>query len=256
MPLPNYDDPSGNRPLVAIGAASNSVSVWDISTAECRRVLQVADAATPAEPTFASPEHQPIAGALLPGAGGSPLDAVRELGARETDARRPEGHTMRCILSAHDGSYVVTAGTDRRVRYWDIASASSSKARGGNSDSYPVCGYSQTDLRTPPSVTVNIYDSEREGAGSVTVHTWSEGDGVAAAAAAGGGRQRHEASDVTSHSDGITAMAAMQQTNKEQQGVLITGARDGVVKVSLLCPAMPALCAVLLLMCWVVKVWA
>eukprot|EP00741_Cyanophora_paradoxa_P011464 tig00020560_g11075.t1 len=120
----------GGAPRVCVAAGRNEVSVYPLDAGEAVRVFQASCPARPLgapEPPSPSPSADPSAGA--DGVAGADLNgAIEELGSAGALRAEP---SIRAQLCAPDGwSGLVTAGSDGRVRWWDLA----------GTDSYVICG--------------------------------------------------------------------------------------------------------------------
>jgi len=110
-------------------SGNNEVDVWDIETGTCKQLFRVAESEDAPPPPKIEPQASP-----------HPLDFgtddLKQL--VESDESAP---SVRAILSPMDCPYLITAGTDRRIRLWNMMDASKS---------YTICGLPQEQADWPP----------------------------------------------------------------------------------------------------------
>ncbi|KAJ3412367.1 Serine/threonine-protein kinase [Chytridiales sp. JEL 0842] len=132
---------SGSSKLVlaAVGGRTGEVALWDIEVGVCREVWCV----------FGSNGSQRVGGSADPaeemnrlyGTGLKPISPPRLsdfLPASDNNALMPSSSEagVTAMVAPHDAPCILTASTDRRIRYWDINSVESS---------YAVCGLEPYD---------------------------------------------------------------------------------------------------------------
>jgi phosphoinositide-3-kinase regulatory subunit 4 len=171
--------------LAAVGGSE--VSAWEIESGRCVEVMSTADTDAPI------PACVPTANGTEEIAGAAPF-ASHERG------------SSRCMLVGPDSGWLLTGGTDKKIRFWDL--------KGRPSDSYVVSG-----LR--PTEPAPVYSDERR-------------DGVLWFAERPADNQpfrrdvpsmKGPAQPLPCHQDAIMDLAIAPS-----QQILISASRDGVIK--------------------------
>jgi len=103
----------------------NEVDVWDVETGQCRQLFRVL-------PTTDIP---PIPSLQANQTGSNPLDyGIDDLQSFGTQ-NEP---LIRSLLSPVDCQYLITGGTDKKIRFWDI---------NNTANSYIICGQERNSLK-------------------------------------------------------------------------------------------------------------
>eukprot|EP00326_Haptolina_ericina_P014949 CAMPEP_0181177298 /NCGR_PEP_ID=MMETSP1096-20121128/5087_1 /TAXON_ID=156174 ORGANISM="Chrysochromulina ericina, Strain CCMP281" /NCGR_SAMPLE_ID=MMETSP1096 /ASSEMBLY_ACC=CAM_ASM_000453 /LENGTH=1084 /DNA_ID=CAMNT_0023265441 /DNA_START=72 /DNA_END=3327 /DNA_ORIENTATION=- len=131
--------PGQPRPLVLCGSENNVISGWEIGgQPRCSVVLQPSDVtdatvqevAAPLlkEPTSDGSWHQlPLSVAAAAASAKAAAATAASIAATSTTVLLSQ-HSVRTILAPFDGSYVISAGSDMRARYWRLEDDASKSA--------------------------------------------------------------------------------------------------------------------------------
>ncbi|MQL91350.1 hypothetical protein Taro_023949 [Colocasia esculenta] len=210
IPPANTTISASGRPLVYVAAGCDEVSLWNAENGSCHQVLRLAGGEGDAEPS------SNVLWALRKSSSKSGLKQDRErngdLKYKTDELNQPPARLpgVRSVLPLPGGD-LLTGGTDLKIRYWDNLSPSRS---------YCICGPSakgigcdeQYDTRSCFGVQVVQETSRRPVALKLTQKALLA---VAATDCAG------------CHRDSVLSMA----TVKLNQRLLISGSRDGAIKV-------------------------
>jgi len=110
-------------------SGNNEVDVWDIESGTCKQLFRVAVSEDAAPTAKIEPKPSPHALDFGP-------EDLKQL--VESDESSP---SVRALLSPLDCPYLITAGTDRRIRFWNISDASKS---------HTICGLPPEQTEFPP----------------------------------------------------------------------------------------------------------
>lgn len=146
-------------------------------------------------------------------------------------------------------NYVITAGTDRCIRYWDLTNVSKSFVISGPSHSsaspaqLPVYSTQTAGPTTyfietpPPTLLSSLASAHASPASSLSSSTLSSSTSSGASSSSGGGASAESPRVVLSsgkqrpppihHNDAITDVEVLELPTR----LLISGSRDGVIKV-------------------------
>jgi len=195
--------------LFISAGSNNEVSAWDVESNTCRILFQVATIGQNPEKIIYHPE------ALNPPESDDfAIDDVKN----PLSQKELKGDSIRSILCPPTCSYMFTAGSDRRIRYWELNSVEKSFTMCGVSpDADPiVTNYSKIDKDD-----LTIYQE---------IHTVPNDKGSASNAGSIGSMKKQVQgmpSPLIAHNDCILNLKILEQPSK----MLISGSRDGVIKV-------------------------
>ena len=142
----------------------------------------------------------------------SPSHSEFDFGIDDPLADGAQASNTRALASPHEGSYLLTAGTDKRVRYWDITTPA---------NSYAVCGVEAGAPRPRYS------HQAMTAAGGEQVPLFREVPNAQDPQALENVKQRAGGLPSTNHHDCILDLKLLELPHK----MLISSSRDGVVKV-------------------------
>eukprot|EP00736_Rhodelphis_marinus_P006848 Rmarinus@m.22575 len=203
----NFDAPAGspNTPTPAPGASSGSrnsgggASGGTVSAASDVR--------------FSSVSTGRGTGASQGGASAGSTNAVAWGGDTE--------HSIRSLLCPHDGSFLLTAGTDRRVRYWDLG-----MRHGKNDLGYTVCGQQADEPKSRITMQEYPIQSTEEAGQTHMGVMYLECPGENTQTTIDSRTKQRPPPPSSEHTDAVLDIRATLHPRK----MLISAGRDGVVK--------------------------
>jgi len=206
-----YRSPFFSSWLFISDGSNNEVSAWDVENNVCRLLFQVVGVGQNPEKIMHHPE------ALNPPESDDfATDDIRNPLAQ----KESKGESIRSILCPPTCSYMFTAGSDRRIRYWDFNSFEKS---------FTMCGI-------PPDADPVINSYRKIDKDDLTVYQEIQTatvDKTATMSSSGnlGSINKKQAqgmpSPLIAHNDCILNLKVLEQPSR----MLISGSRDGVIKV-------------------------
>jgi WD40 repeat protein len=137
------------------------------------------------------------------------------------DRRR---NNIRCLVCASSGGYMLSAGTDRRIRLWDLQTPAASafvEAKSALDGTPSRCGLSEV-ASGPGIPCMSWQDGQPHGKGRSV-----SGGGGPGNASTGQAEFRHPSER---HEDAITALKVIEPAAGGAAPMILSGSRDGVLK--------------------------
>ncbi|TPX43846.1 hypothetical protein SeMB42_g04554 [Synchytrium endobioticum] len=123
---------STKHALVAVQGRNSEVSAWDLETAECREVWCIVGDASPGTLADPAEEMQRLYGQGMKARAPPPrsdFDGVSSLFAPE--AFNASDNSVRAIVSLPDMPFLLTGGTDKKIRLWETMNMEMSRVISG-----------------------------------------------------------------------------------------------------------------------------
>lgn len=178
----------------------NEISVWDVESGSCKQLFRILSREEAAPPT----NMRGAADTQVIDYGVEELQRPTVVNVNQNDAG------IKCMLNpVVDCSFLVTAGDDKRIRYWNLQNAI---------NSYTICGLGKDQPK--PRYSSHIYDN-------LTVYQEHPNSEDSPDSPANASKLRGPASPSVHHHESILDVKMMELPHR----MLISGSRDGVIKV-------------------------
>ncbi|KAJ3165023.1 Serine/threonine-protein kinase [Irineochytrium annulatum] len=232
--------------MAAVGGRTGEVSMWDIEKGECREVWCVFGAASAGRSGSTDPAAE------MDRLYGNGLKAVNPPGLSdflkgpELSDTAPAGAdaSVRALVTPSDAPFMLTAGTDRRIRYWDMVNVEDSYTVAGLEPSDPQPRYSSHlygdvtfNIEYTPSLSFNPSPNSTPPRNPPYERIYQQQNGPSSSSSASissatshsqtNGSHLSSSHSVINHLDAVTDMKVTQVPYP----MILAGGRDGVIKV-------------------------
>ena len=207
------------------------MELWDLDAPSPRilfRPRPVGDPVSPGDPALDPlATNGPAAAIVLPSDKARSL--VGDFGGEDLEERMAtHEESVRALLPAPDGSFLITAGSDRRIRYWDCTNSTKSYLISAPPDDPPTA-YSSFSLNNLAVFQERLAPSPATGSAPVPGAPAGPASGTNTASLSGTSLEysRQRSGPAVHHYDCITDLNFLELPAR----MLISAGRDGVVKV-------------------------
>eukprot|EP01135_Chromosphaera_perkinsii_P009282 Nk52_evm34s1705 gene=Nk52_evmTU34s1705 len=205
-----------NRNWVVVAAGSNELSCWDVESGECKQVMRVSESS-----------GDILSGNdidMTPGSWASRMANLKQsLSSPVSDAQT---NPIRAIVCPN-GNYIISGGNDRKLKYWNLQTASNSYTVSGPEEKHRR---SHRTFISPSGVSVIEEGPFNEYTSSSSVHYGTSRGDARWSRSPGPGRGKPSttlSSSSTGHRDAICDVNVLTFP----QPMVVSGGRDGVIKV-------------------------
>lgn len=205
-------------PAIVTASDRNQVSIWDVGTGSCVLHLSATSRGYASDMSNISCKM-----------GAEGQEPETDLGLREWDSLSLSEEAARAVHVAPDCSHVISAGSDRKIRVWDVAQPTRSSIIGGPPLADEAYLYAAERVQGPSSTVHHVYEQR--------IPSPAQAAGVAAYPGLhlGGGEGREAMGargclppPSDEHLDAVTQLAVLRSPWGHR---LLSASSDGIVKV-------------------------